>query len=203
MSEPLEQLADRYDVLADCRLMLRFARESGVELSPELRSDIAHLDALLKPLNLPSVSELPEDLVGEFETLKRTEAAAAASAPDTESLAVGAVPAAEPMTASGTELALKVHGALSKLVAPATALTLRATEPKPGKHGVFARMPKIVTWAAAAALVSALVFVVSVAKIAQKPSDPKPTVEQNKPEPPTTAKETVAPSAMKDGGAKP
>ena len=173
MSETPAQSEDRPDLLADCRLMLRFARESGIDLPPELIRDIAALDAILKQLELPPVSELPTSLLGDVAAPKSSDAAVESHP------AAGTLGAPTPTDASesnalkpsGTELALKVHGALSKIVAPATALTLRATEPAPGKHGVFARMPKIVKWAAVAAMVSAVGFVWSTTVIAQKAAD--------------------------------
>jgi hypothetical protein len=202
--------------------MLRFARESGIDLSSDLRSDIAALDALLKPLGLPSVSDLPSNLVGGVETPKCAEAVAGANPANIEPMpadpgpeagpVLGAdpVPAAEPApavkptTASATELALKVHGVLSKLVAPATALTLRATEPRPGRHGVFARMPKIVTWAAAAALGSAIGFVVSTTMIAQRASGERPAVERNGSGPAGSPSKPAAPTGVTtDAGEKP
>jgi len=217
MADTPRQSEEGFDPLADCRLMLRFARESGADLSPELKRDIAQLDAMLQRLDLPSVAELPSKVTaGDFETLKRAEGPTAAAVPGAP---VRPVEGAEPVL--GTELALKVHGALSKLVAPATALTLRATEPLPGKHGVFARMPKIVKWSAVTALVSAIGFVISAGVIAQKaaalkaaeqkttveaaaeqkPAEQKP-VEQKAAEPKKTP---VAPSpaGKKDAETKP
>jgi hypothetical protein len=146
--------------------MLRFARESGVDLPPELTQDIAALDELLQKLGLPPVSELPTDLLRTFPPPPST----------------GDAP-----KLSGTQLVLKVHGALSRIVAPATALTLHATEPAPGKNGVFARMPKIVKWAAGAAIASALGFVLSAALIAAKDA----AEEAKKPD--TTAHAPVTP----------
>jgi mannitol-specific phosphotransferase system IIBC component len=115
-----------------------------------------------------------------------------------------------------------VHGALSKLVAPATALTLRATEALPGKKSVLSRMPLIVQFAAVAAVISAIGFVVSSTALTRMTMEEKEAVtqeaakqeaakqkgsEQKKSEPAAGASpgpSTAAPAAaVKEGGAKP
>lgn len=194
------------DLFGDCRIMLRFARETGVDLPVELRSDIGELDKLLMRLDLPSVSGLSKDFLEQF----KASPGAAVSLPGPGAAEVKAV---SPIPSeSGTALVLKVHGALSKLVAPATALTLRATEPPQGKHSVFSRMPRIVKLAAGAAGLSAIGFVVSSVFIAQeamkveKASEEKKS-EQKKSEPVAGAPQEpskVPPAAVvKEGGAKP
>jgi hypothetical protein len=192
------------DLLGDCRIMLRFARETGVDLPAELRSDIGELDELLGRLDLPSVSGLSKDFPGQFKA-----SPGAAVSPPGPGTSEAEVKDVSPIPSeSGTALVLKVHGALSKLVAPATALTLRATEPPQGKHSVFSRMPRIVKLAALAAGLSAIGFVVSSVFIAQEAMKvEKKTSEEKKSEPVAGAPQEpskVGPAAVvKEGGAKP
>ncbi len=98
-----------------------------------------------------------------------------------EPAAAGGGPPQAP-TVSTTVLALRVQGGLSKVVAPATAMTLRATEPAVGKHGLIARMPRIVQWAAAIAVASAIGFVVTAGVIVQNADETAgPAVKHNAP----------------------
>ena|SRR5947207_358918 len=122
------------DVLSDCRLMLKFARKEARTIPAELIADVARLDSLLKSLGLPSVSAVPERLIPE----------------------VGSSPAASP-----TELILKIHSALSQVVAPATAQSLQVSEPPPGRHRFLGGMPLLVKIAAWVALGSAIGFVMT------------------------------------------
>ncbi len=126
------------DLLSDCRLMLRFARREGRIIPAELSASIAQLDSALKHLNIPAVSTIPEALIPESQTL-----AGAQSQP----------------SISPTELILKIHGALSQIVAPATALSLQVSEPPPGRHRFLGGMPILVKAAAWIAIVCALGFV--------------------------------------------
>jgi hypothetical protein len=135
------------DLLSDCRLMLRFARREGRIIPPELSADIAQLDAALKHLNLPAVSTIPEALIPESQT-----PAGAQSQP----------------SLSPTELILKVHGALSQIVAPATALSLQVSEPPPGPHQFLGGMPRLVKYAAWAAVISAIGFVITSIPVAKE-----------------------------------
>jgi hypothetical protein len=171
-------------------MMLRFAGESGLELTPELIHDIAELDSVLEQLNLEPVSALPEVLLrksaasaprvggGDATSAEPVRPSAPAApggaqgvAPNTPGPdAVGRVKAVEVSgrAPSSAELVLRVHGALSRVVAPATALTLQATEPPPGKNTIFGTMPIVVKLAAAVALVSAVGFVISAGIIGKK-----------------------------------
>ena len=169
------------DLLSECRMMLRFAGESGLELSPELIHDIAELDSVLEQLNLEPVSALPEILLrksaasapraGGGDATSAEPVRPQGVAPNTPGPDAGGgakaveVPGRAP---SSAELVLRVHGALSRAVAPATALTLQATEPPPGKNTIFGRMPIVVKLAAAVALVSAVGFVISAGIIGKK-----------------------------------
>ena len=58
----LEKDGQQYDLLDDCRMMLRFAVKEGFEPDDSLRHDIATLDAVLVAANYATISELPADL---------------------------------------------------------------------------------------------------------------------------------------------
>jgi len=125
------------DLLSDCRLMLRFARKEARTIPAELSADIGRLDSILKHLGLPAVSTIPEDLIPDIDKTGSGEAL------------------------SPTELILKVHGALSQIVAPATAQSLQVSEPPPGKHRFLGGMPLLVKAAAWIAIICALGFVMT------------------------------------------
>jgi hypothetical protein len=127
------------DLLSDCRVMLKFARREARVIPAELSADIARLDVALKHLNLPTVSTIPEELIPDIEK---------AGAQSQASL-------------SPTELILKIHGALSQIVGPATALSLQVSEPPPGPHQFLGGMPRLVKFAAWAAVISAIGFVMT------------------------------------------
>ena len=130
--------------------MLQFAREVGTEIPTELARDVGALDAILTKKGLRSVSELPRTLLNDESSISEVKP-----------------------TESAAELVLRVHGGLSRAIEPATPLTLQATQPRDGRRGVFARMPRIVKLAAVTAVVSALVFIVSAAQIATSAVDAK------------------------------
>ena len=121
------------DMLLDCQIMLRFALKEGLGLTEELFVDIAQLDKLLRLHGLPSISSLP--------ILDSSDSQVQLASPE--------------------ELALKVHSELSKLVAPATAFTLRISEPPEGKHGFLSGMPPLIKAASWVAVVCALGFVIT------------------------------------------
>lgn len=152
------------DVLADCRLMLKYALESGLDLSVDLQRDLAELDDRLRKAGLPTVAALPADLpdVATLSTGVTPASSVAAEPPaDPPAMATPSRP-----VASTRELVLRVNLALSEVIAPATALTLVTTEPADDAFRVFARMPRIVWLATIAAIVSASLFVVSAGVIA-------------------------------------
>ena len=62
------------------------------------------------------------------------------------------------------ELLLKVHAGLTKLVAPATPETLRATQPPPGRQRLLGGMPLIIKGTIIAALISLIGFLYTVPK---------------------------------------
>jgi hypothetical protein len=138
------------DLLSDCRLMLKFARKEARSIPTELTSDIARLDSVLKHLGLPSVSTVPEKLIPDIEK------------PEAEG-------AAAPL--SPTELILKIHAALSQIVAPATAQSLQVSEPPPGRHRFLGGMPLLVKIAAWVAIVSAVGFVMTSIPVAKQKLD--------------------------------
>ena len=148
------------DLLSDCRLMLKFARKEARTIPAELTSDIARLDSILKHLGLPSVSTVPQKLIPDIEKAE----------------AEGAT-----VQLSPTELVLKIHGALSQVVAPATAQSLQVSEPPPGRHRFLGGMPLLVKIAAWVAIVSALGFVMTSIPVAKQKlniatqSSPTPT----------------------------
>jgi hypothetical protein len=102
-------------------------------------ADIARLDTMLKQLDLPSVSTVPEKLIAE------SMPAAADKGP----------------AVSPTELILRIHAGLSQVVAPATAQSLQVSEPAPGRHRFFGGMPLLVKGAAVIAVLSAVGFVMT------------------------------------------
>ena len=135
------------DLLSDCRLMLRYARKTAIDLPATLVRDVARLDATLVKLKLVPVSDIDQALIG-----------AGGSAP----------PAAADDIVSISELVLRVHEELSKVIAPATALSLQTSEPPPGRHRFLGGMPLVVKAAALAALANAVAFVISAGGLAQQ-----------------------------------
>jgi hypothetical protein len=125
---------DSPDLLSDCQIMLRFALKEGLPVPDELRHDVAELDQDLVKMNLAPISAMPAALL--------------------ESGGSSTTPSMFP-----SELLLKVHGALSRVVAPATALTLQVSEPPPGKHRFLGGLPVLVKLASWVALGCAVGFV--------------------------------------------
>ena len=135
------------DLLSDCRLMLRYARKNAIDLPDTLVRDVARLDATLVKLKLLPLSDIEQALI---------EAGGPATAP----------PPGEIVSIS--ELVLGVHEDLSKVIAPATALSLQTSEPPPGRHRFLGGMPLVVKAAALAALANAVAFVISAGGLAQQ-----------------------------------
>ena len=113
----------RRTVLSDCRLMLRYALDEGCRISDQLAKDIAAIDTALIAAGRESLSEVPRDLLQ-----KANESSPPAAIND---------------------LILNVHNALADLVAPATAQSLRATDPAVVSLGL--------PWIAKVAILGALV----------------------------------------------
>lgn len=172
--------------------MLRFARKSGTDLSQELIHQIAQLDWLLKQHGVDPVADIPMALVSGAVPSGDIRPSPTITGPSNSISAEAALPEvivdvspkpaadnsamsevkntdalSQPNSLGVGELALKVHGELSKVVAPATALSLHTTEPPPGKRGFLGGMPLVVKWAAIIALISAVGFVISAGVIAK------------------------------------
>jgi hypothetical protein len=129
--------------VADCRLMLAYAMKNAFVVTAELAREIAWLDAALSAHGLRPVSAVNPVLVAPL----------AAPAQGSTSL---------------QEILIRVHTALSALIAPTTALTLQASEPPPGRQRIFGGMPLLVMTAVWMAVASALAFVVSASMITQR-----------------------------------
>lgn len=134
------------NVLADCSLMLRYAYEEGLTLSEDLRGKIAFVDRYLVARNKDPLSELPASLL--FDPGQATIVVAPKEEPEPD---VQAKPDEAPPGIQGdprdpvgarlktpeiTDILLDIHNELSLLVAPATAVSLRATDPDLVWHGV-------------------------------------------------------------------
>ena len=147
-------------LVSDCRLMLRYALKDAFELPVELIEQIAQLDVLLKQSGFAPISDIDERLVFGDRSLA-VDALAGRLFP--ERVGSGCSP---PDSYDAVARILMVHAGLSKVIAPASALTLQASEPPTGKHRFFGGMPLIVKAAALASFVSALLFVVTADLIA-------------------------------------
>ena len=154
------------DLLSDCRLMLRYARKTAIDLPPTLVRDVARLDATLVKLRLVPVSDIDQALIG---------AGGPAATVATDDIV------------SISELVLRVHEELSKVIAPATALSLQTSEPPPGRHRFLGGMPLVVKAAALAALANAVAFVISAGGLAQQAAAQKTAAA-----PPTVSTVTAA-----------
>jgi hypothetical protein len=158
--------ADSPDLLSDCQIMLRFALKEGLTLPNELRHDVAALDQHLVKMQLTPISAMPSVLF------------AAPSA--TESL-------------SSNELLLQVHGALSQVIAPATALTLQVSEPPPGKRQFLGGLPVLVKRASWVALACAAGFVLtSIPSVTEKVAEAKQPITPAQGSTPTPGSPTPA-----------
>jgi hypothetical protein len=147
-------------LLSDCSLMLRYALDESCRLSADLMKDIVAVDALLKSNGKDPLSDIPSELVKESV-------------------------AADSTTESIDDILLRVHNALSDLVAPATALSLRETDPEL----VWFGMPRIVQWAIYGAAIFLVWFLISV----PKPELKKPKEDVPRPLALTTPSPTQSP----------
>jgi hypothetical protein len=148
------QQGEHTGLVADCKLMLRYARKNGLLLSDQLTRDIAELDALLKQAHMSPISDISPALI------------AAAGPSDFNEDGTPLPPTAHPQVEI---LILSVHAELSEVIAPATALTLQVSEPPPGPHRLFGGLPPIVKAAAFCAFGSALAFMAGAAIQSQAP----------------------------------
>jgi hypothetical protein len=131
--------------LSDCRLMLRFALKTALDIPQTLVDDIAKLDFLLEKAGHRAIADI--DLPRA--TATADDAAARSDMP-------------------ATDLIIRVHKELSKAIAPATALSLQTSEPPPGRHRFLGGMPLVVKAANFAALLCAIGFVLTAAPIARE-----------------------------------
>jgi hypothetical protein len=114
--------------------MLRFALDESFTIAPELMQDITKADALLIAAGKDPLSDVSPDLLK------------GQPVPDSKEAI--------------DDILLRVHNALSNLVAPATALSLRETDPEL----VWFGMPPIVHWAIRGACLFVIWFLLAVPK---------------------------------------
>jgi hypothetical protein len=145
------------DPVEDCRLMLEFALAEGKAIGAELAHQIAVLDRELIRANKEGISRLPAALV------------------------IGTPPPAGGNGDTGyetpLELLLGVHGALSVLVSPATAHSLRATRRDRGWTMRHFHMPILTFLAILAALICMIGFFLTLPRPNQPPPAALSTVD--------------------------
>ncbi len=167
MAEPTETVkrhrsnGQQAGLVPDCRLMLSFARKNGFVLPLPLLHEIAWLDSVLRALEMEPVSRVASELIWPID-LKAGAPLYFAHEPATDPN--------EPPVAGLTpeEVVLDMHGKLSLLIAPTTALSLQTSEPPAGKRHIFGGMPPLVQVVILVAFVSAICFVISASQIAGK-----------------------------------
>jgi hypothetical protein len=143
-------------LLSDCSLMLRYALDESCQIPEELVQWIGKADMLLVAAGKDPLSDTPAEL------LKPQVAITSEDAID--------------------DILLRIHNGLSNLVAPATALSLRETDP----DVVWFGMPPIVQWAICGACLFLVWFLLAV----PKPELPKRTTGQSTPTPTPAATAT-------------
>ena len=167
-------------MLSDCRLMLRYALDESCRIPLQLGHDIAKVDAFLIAAEMEPLSEVPLNAIK------------AVAASENERLAA-MLPKQEVENDSAPEtindIVLGVHNTLSDLVAPATAQSLRATDP----DIVWFGLPPLAKFAIIGAIVCTGFFVYSVPKPQLPPSNPSVSKAKATPSPskstPTTSPE--------------
>ena len=188
----LDRMKER-TVLSDCVVMLRYALDESCRLPTTLIDDIAKVDAILVAAGDEPLSDRPESLKRKPEPAKTSAEGAnqvagdpepqpivsqaqsgdaqASTEPVSKPPAESSKPAPESQsTPSIDQLLLNVHNALSDLVAPATALSLRETDP----DLVWFGMPPIVRWAIYGACFFLLWFLFAVANSVKKQDEKTP-----------------------------
>jgi hypothetical protein len=133
-------------LLSDCSLMLRYALDESCQIPQSVVQDIAKADALLIAAGKDPLSD---------------------TSPDVLKLQVITVSSPDAID----DILLRIHNALSNLVSPATALSLRETDP----DVVWFGMPRIVQ----SAIVGAALFLIWFLFAVPKPQLPKPTSTQS------------------------
>jgi hypothetical protein len=148
-------------LVADCRLMLSFARKNGFVLPLPLLHQIGWLDSVLRALEMDPVSHVAPQLIWPIDL---------AAGPPLYVPHMPAIDASEPPPAGlmPEEVILDVHAKLSVLIAPTTALSLLTSEPPSGKRHLFGGMPPLVQMIIVVAFVSAICFVISASQIVSK-----------------------------------
>jgi hypothetical protein len=153
-------------LLSDCGLMLRYALDESCQVPPELMENVAKVDALLIAAGTDPLSEISKELQ-ELQRKTKTDL-------PTENI---------------DDLLLKLHNALSNLVAPATALSLRETDPELKWLG----MPHVGRTAIFAGLIFMVWFLIAV----PRPELPKSNTGEAAQ---TTATPTPSPTASPTAG---
>jgi hypothetical protein len=149
-----KQRLQQRTLLSDCTLMLRYALDESLRLPQELTKNIATADVLLKGKDQDPLSDIPRELVEDS-------------------------PPGGPPDKSIDDILLEVHNALSDLVAPATPVSLRATDPEL----VWLGMPMVVKLAVVGAVIFAAVFVIFVPKPQWQTSGETPKTTASSPQP--------------------
>lgn len=124
--------------------MLRFALKEGLIVPDDLRHDVAELDQDLVKMTFTPVSAMPAAFIAP------PGAASSSSASSAQSATAPVSPG---------ERLLKVHAGLSRVIAPATALTLQVSEPPAGRRRFLGGLPVLVKIASWVALGCAVGFV--------------------------------------------
>lgn len=208
----LERMKKR-TVLSDCIVMLRYALDEGCALPDALIANIATIDTILieagedplseRPFNLRKIKTPPADPAKAPEVAPDGPAGGGPAPKPPDAAAGGEKPAAVPSQATvpspsdasnPDQLLLRIHNGLSALVAPATAISLRATDPDVVKYG----LPWIAQIALVGAMVSTLIFIIAVSNPrpdsnAAAPSKPAPPASSSAATPTPTSSPTATP----------
>jgi hypothetical protein len=103
---------------------------------------------------------------------------------------------AEPAPPTTTELVLALHAALSRLIAPATALTLQVSEPPPDVHNFLGGMPILVRFATLFSLIFAAGFVATSIPSAKKAIEKSLAAGSPNPTPTPSATPSATPASQ-------
>ena len=158
----------KHGLLADCRLMLRYARGNAISTPTEVMATIAALDRALIAMEQKPIADLEAGIVEWLRTATRP--------PDSDSdltrIAVESSNDGETVRKwlHLEEAILQIHEELSRSIAPTTALTLRVSEPAPGKYRAFGGMPLMIKGAATLSLGFAVLFVITTAVMQKQAS---------------------------------
>jgi hypothetical protein len=177
-------------LVSDCQLMLRFALEEGKELDNELRSWIAILDEWLQKNGEMPISDLPPELIRNAQLSPGKDAAVESPLADAPS--------------DGLLLLLKVHGRLSKLIDPASVVSLRTTETHRRGFMRYLDMPFVVKGAIIAAIICMIGFIATLPK--PEVDNPSPVKaapgSKSKTENPSPALSAPGSTNKSDGGSR-